>query len=94
MVPLSNQTTKNYLKVCNAYNAFNGPGTDGTLTIENLETILVCLRSLSEYPLIDPITDTPVILDQKETTLTGNLNIKNEQTPGGMFGNTTSTTAS
>jgi hypothetical protein len=49
MSPLSNQTTKNYLKVCNAYNALNGQGTDGTLIIEKLETILVWLRSLGGY---------------------------------------------
>jgi hypothetical protein len=81
MAPLSNQTTRNYLKVCNAYNTLNGQDTDGKLTIANLEMILVCLRSLGEYPLIDLTTDTPVIPDQKKTTITGNLDIKNEPTP-------------
>jgi hypothetical protein len=42
MAPLSNQTTKNYLKVCNAYNVLIGQDTDGKLTIANLEMILVC----------------------------------------------------
>jgi hypothetical protein len=94
MAPLSNQTTKNYLKVCNAYyNVINGQSMDGTFTIEKLETILVCLKSVGEYPIIDLTTDTPVIPDQKETTITVNLNIKNEPTPGGRSGNTTSTTA-
>jgi hypothetical protein len=94
MAPLSNQTTKNYLNVCNAYNVLIGQGTDGKLTITKLETILMFLRSLGKYPIIDLTTDTPVIPDQKETTITCNLDIKNEPAPGGMFGNTTSTTAS
>jgi hypothetical protein len=54
----------------------------------------VCLRSLGEYPIIDLTTDTPVIPEQKETTITGNLDIKNEPTPGERLGSTTNTTAS
>jgi hypothetical protein len=56
--------------------------------------ILMCFRTLGKFPIINLTTDTPFIPDQKETTLTGNLDIKNEQKPGGMFGNTTSTMAS
>jgi hypothetical protein len=94
IVPLSNQTTNNYLKVCNAYNALMGQGTDGKLTIEELDMILTCFRTLGEFPIIHLTTDTPFIPDQQEAPLTGNLDIKNEPTPGGRLGNTTSTTAS
>jgi hypothetical protein len=59
------------------------------LTFEKLETILVCLRTLGEYPIIDLTTDTTFTPDQKEATFTGNLDIKSESTPGGLFGNTT-----
>jgi hypothetical protein len=94
MDPLPTKTANTYRKVYNAYNALIGPGTDGKLTIDKLEMILVCFRTLGEFHLIDLTTDTPFTPDQKETTLTGSLDIKNEQTPGGLFGNTTSTTAS
>jgi hypothetical protein len=107
MEPLSNKTAKNYQRVCNAYNALIGQGTEGKLTIEKLETILVCLRTLSEYPIIDLTTDTAFTPDQKEATFTGNLDIKSETapggllcnitrktTPGGLFGNTTPPQAS
>jgi hypothetical protein len=89
MEPLSNKTAKNCLRVCNAYNTLIGQGTDGKLTIEELDVILVCLRTLGEYPIIDITTDTPFTPDQKEATFTGNLDIKRESTPGGLFGNTT-----
>jgi hypothetical protein len=94
MVPLSTQTTKNYLKVCQAYNVLNGQSKDDTLTIEKLETILVCLKNVGEYHHIDLTGDTPVIPEQKGTTFTGNLDINNEPAPGGRLGNTTNTTAS
>jgi hypothetical protein len=71
-----------------------GQGTDGKLTIEKLDMILTCFRTLGGFPVINLTTDTAFTPDQTETTLTGNRDIKNEQTPGGMFGNTTSTTAS
>jgi hypothetical protein len=54
----------------------------------------VCLKNVGEYHYIDLTMDTPVIPDQKGTTSTGNLDIKNEPTPGGRLGNTTNTTAS
>jgi hypothetical protein len=94
MEPRSTKTANTYQKVCNAYNALMGQGTDGKLTIDKLDMILTCFRTLGEFPIIDLTTDTLFIPDQKGTTLTGNLEIKNEQTPGGMFGYTTSTTAS
>jgi hypothetical protein len=94
MDPLPTKTANTYRKVCNTYNAIIGQGTDGKLTIDKLDMILTCFRTLGRFPIIDLTTDTPFTQDQKETTLTGNLDIKNEQTPGGMFGNTTSTTTS
>jgi hypothetical protein len=94
MEPLPTKTANTYRKVCNAYNTLMGRGTDGKLTIEKLDMILVCFRTLGGFPVIDLTTDTPLTPDQTKTTLTGNLDIKNKQTPGGMFGNTTSTTAS
>jgi hypothetical protein len=94
MEPLPTKTANTYWRVCNAYNTLIGQGTDGKLTIDKLDMILVCFRTLGEFPIIDLTTDTPFTPDQKETTLTGSLDIKNEQTPGGLFGNTTSTTAS
>jgi hypothetical protein len=93
MEPLSTKTANNYRRVCNAYNALIVQGTDGKITIEKLDMILVCLRTLGEYPIIDLTTDTVFTPDQKETTFTGNLDIKNEPTPGGLFGNTTRKTA-
>jgi hypothetical protein len=75
MAPLSTKTSKNYLKVCQAYNVLNGQSKDGTLTIEKLETILVCLKNVGEYHHIDLTGDTPVIPEQKGTTFTGNLDI-------------------
>jgi hypothetical protein len=94
MAPLSTQTTKNFLKVCKAYNVLKCQSMDGTLTIEKLETILVCMKNVGEYHYIDLTNDTPVIPDQKETTFTGNLDIRNEPTPGGRLGNTANTMAS
>jgi hypothetical protein len=88
MEPLSAKTTNTYRRVCNAYNAYNaynalmGLGTDGKLTFEKLDIILTCFQTLREFPIIDLTTNTPFIPDQKETPLTGNLDIKNEQTPG------------
>jgi hypothetical protein len=94
MAPLSTQTTKNYLKVCKGYNILNGQNKDGTLTIEKLETILVCLKNVGEHQHIDLTGDTPIIPEQNGTTFNGNLDIKNELTPRGGLGNTTNTTAS
>jgi hypothetical protein len=95
MEPLPTKTVNNYRKVCDAYNPLIGQGTDGKLTIEKLDMILVCLWALGEYPIIDLPTDNVFTPDQKEATFTGNLDIKNdEQTPGGRFGNTTRKTAS
>jgi hypothetical protein len=54
----------------------------------------VCLKNVGEYHHIDLTGDTPVIPEQKGTTFTGNLDIKNEPTPGGRLGNTINTTAS
>jgi hypothetical protein len=92
MEPLPTKTVNNYRKVCDAYNALIGQGTDDKLTIEKLDMILVCLRTLGEYPIIDLTTDTVFTPDQKETTFTGNRDIK--PTPEGLFGNTTRKTAS
>jgi hypothetical protein len=94
MEPLPAKTANTYRKVCIAYNVLMGQGTDGKLTIDKLDLILTCFRTLGGFPVIDLTTDTPFTPDQTETTLTGNRDIKNEQTPGGMFGNTTSTTVS
>jgi hypothetical protein len=94
MAPLSTQTTKNYLKVCQSYNILNGQNKDGTLTIEKLETILVCLKNVGEHPHIDLTRDTPIFPEQNDTPITGNLDIKNEVTSRGGLGNTTNTTAS
>jgi hypothetical protein len=94
MAPLSTQSTKNCLKVCKAYNVLNGQSTDGTLAIEKLETILVCLKNVGEYHYIDLTNDTPVIPDQQGTTFTDNRDIKDELTPSERLGNTTKTTAS
>jgi hypothetical protein len=86
MEPISTKTANNYRRVCNAYNALIVQGTEGKLAI-------VCLRTLGEYPIIDLTTNTVFTPDQKETTFAGNRDIKNEPTPGGLFGNTTRTTA-
>jgi hypothetical protein len=94
MAPLSTQTTKNYLKVCKAYNILNGQNKDSTLTIVKLETILVCLKNVGENQHIDLTGDTPIFPEQNGTTFTGNRDIKNELTPRGGLGNTTNTTAS
>jgi hypothetical protein len=94
MEPHTAKTANTYRKVCNAYNALMSQGTDGKLTIDKLDLILTCFRTLRGFPVIDLTTDTTFTPDQTETTLTGNRDIKNEQTPGGMFSNTTSTTAS
>jgi hypothetical protein len=69
-----------------AYNAINDQCTDGTLTIDKLEMILMCLRNIGEYSVIDLITNTKFTPDQKEATITGNLDIKMEATTTGMFG--------
>jgi hypothetical protein len=94
MEPLPTKTANTYRRVCNVYNALIGQGTDGKLTINKLDMILVCFRTLGEFPIIDLTTDIPFTPDQKETTFTGSLDIKNEPTPGGLFGNTTRKTAS
>jgi hypothetical protein len=88
MAPLSNQTTTNFLKVCNAYNALNGQSTDGKLTIEKLEMILVCLKNVGEYHYIDLTIDTPDIPEQQRQTVTVNREVKNEPTPNQRSGAT------
>jgi hypothetical protein len=90
MEPISTKTANNYRRASNAYNTLIVHGT-GKLTIEKLDVILVSLRTLGEYPIIDLTTDTVFTPDQKETTFTGNRDIK--PTPEGLFGNTTRTTA-
>jgi hypothetical protein len=89
MAPLSTQTNTNLTDVCTAYNVLNSQCMDGTLTIDKLETILMYLKSVGEYPIIDLTTDTTFTPDQKDATITGNLGIKREATPVGMFGTTT-----
>jgi hypothetical protein len=84
MEPIFTKTANTYRRVCNAYNALIVQGTDGKLTIEKLDVILVCWRNLGEYPIIDLTTDT--------VFTPGNRDIKHEPTPGGLFGNTTKRT--
>jgi hypothetical protein len=89
MAPLSTQTNTNLTDVCTAYNVLNSQCMDGTLTIDKLETILMYLKSVGEYPIIDLTTDTTFTPDQKDATITGNLGIKREAILGGLFGTTT-----
>jgi hypothetical protein len=75
-------------KVRASYNTINDQCTDGTLTIDKLEMILMCLQGVGEHPIIDLTTDTKFTPDQKEATDTCNLDIWMEAATTGRFGPT------
>jgi hypothetical protein len=89
MAPRPTKTTTNFLKVCTAYNAINGRSTDGKLTIEKLEMIIICLKSVGEFHHIDLTIDTPVIPEQQGQTVTGTREVKDEPTPNQRSGTST-----
>jgi hypothetical protein len=59
MEPLPTKTANTHRRVCNPYNALMGQGTDGKLTIDKLDMILVCFQTLGEFPIIDPFHSRP-----------------------------------